>query len=1100
MEVLLKISLLLVFCVIATGVEAADPQPLWLRDPAISPDGSRIAFRFRSQLWIASASGGAAQALTPSGFYSGSPVWSPDGKTLAFASNRFGPMNIFAVPSDGGEAKRLTWYSRNERPTGFSPDGKSVLFNSPRRGDAVGTFAVPAFYAGAGQLYQVPATGGRETMVLPNATPDARWNHAGTQMLYTSASPEQNYRKGQVSSAARQVWLYDAASGRHERLTHDVHESRDAVWAPDGSIYYLSETSGSLNIWHMSLPDRMAEQVTHFTGDPIRSLSISDMGDLAFSYAGDLYRLPHGTSEPQRLDISILQADYSGEHPGTSTRFDDFVVSPTGREVAVVTLGNIYVASLNGEYVRRLPHTSGEERDPDFSPDGRRIVYGAERDGHWNLYESSIADPQEANFYDASTIEEKLVRAGADDAMTPKYAPDGKHIAYVANRESIHVLDIASKADVEILPKGQNFFDDDWTWWLSWSPDSKWIAIPVQPSTWIQNVAVAPADGSHPAVRVAPAGEEQWDPQWSKDGGILYWRSNKDALRRASHEIWTADVQGILASAKAREALQAKLREPMTDEIPAGAPGGDQGNAEEKNNKNKPLELFAFDPAGVEDRKIGLAEQTSNPVYFGFMPDGVSTLTVAASLSPDREGITVTGIVRDPRRDRQRILFSGVKYQIDSPVHLSKDQKKLYFLMRDREARGLVEVDVTKGTSRLIRIAADTTRDEALARQAAFDQFWMLTKKKFYDPNLHGLDWDAIRAKYERFLGSTGGAYDLAELLSEMAGELNSSHTGAYVFNDLPKNARTASLGLYYDERYSGPGVKVSVILTGGPFDGDGALKPGDIIQAIDGEPIPEDGGIRRALLGRIDQTVAVTAQHPDGTQYTERRVPISLDREARLARERWAKSRRDYVTAQSCGHLGYVYLPGMEAASYRDAFSDVFGRFQNADGLIVDERFNGGGWLHNNLIALLSGKPYMSIDPPRGGPQQIQPQDRWTKPSLVVMNAFSYSDSSIFPQAYRDMKLGKLVGDPVAGTGTAVWWDESNLIPNLVYGLPELPLRKIDGHLSENEPIEPDILVPSDPTAWAKGKDPQLDAAIASLMTNVSAPCSPQGAAPSGQ
>ena len=255
---------------------------------------------------------------------------------------------------------------------------------------------------------------------------------------------------------------------------------------------------------------------------------------------------------------------------------------------------------------------------------------------------------------------------------------------------------------------------------------------------------------------------------------------------------------------------------------------------------------------------------------------------------------------------------------------------------------------------------------------------------------------------------------------------------------------------------------------------------------------MPDNGGVARLLRGRARDLIAVTIEGRE--RFTERRVAISLEQETELATRRWVNRKRELVAAKSCGRLGYIYVPAMDGAAYRKAVAEIFGRYTDADALIVDVRFNGGGNLHNQLLTLLSGKPYMTMVPPRGGPLLDEPRDRWSRPSAVVMNASSYSDASVFPQAYKDLKLGPLVGDPVAGTGTFVWWVESNLIPGLVYGLPQLPVRKLDGHLMENADVIPDLAVPSDPTAWANGEDPQLDAAVRTMMTAVHASCDVAG------
>jgi tricorn protease len=1085
----------LVLCC-AAGARAAEP-PLWPREPALSPDGGRIAFRFRGRIWTVPAAGGEARALTPAGLHAETPLWSPDGRSLVFAADGSGALNVYSAPAEGGAAKRLTWSSLDERPMSVTPDGTSVLFASRRLGDATRTFAPPGVSAYAAQVYAVPLAGGRETLVLPNAAFDARWDPEGRRLVYTSPNVEQPFRQHQVSQAVRQVWLYDAATGRHERLTDGTRESRDAVWLPGGEIAYLAESSGSLNVWRLSLADRVPRQVTHFDRGPVRFLSASRDGDLAFVRDGRIYRLRRGAADSEPVPVTVAEATFPDEAAARTSDFDDLALSPTGHEVALVAQGEIYVTSRDGKSVKRVTRTPGEERSPAFSPDGRRVVYAAERDGHWGLYEVAPAQGDERGFAQATRLSERALPTPPGDAFRPTWSPDGKRLAYIHDRGAVHVLDPATGADREVVPPGLFYPYRDTSWWLSWSPDGRWLAFPVQLDRgFTDNVAVVPADGSQPPRRVAPAGEGQSEAQWSPDGGMLIWRSEPEDLHSASGATEPADIDAVFASRRARDAYEARLRVPVEPEA-ASSPNQARSEADaagpvpERVPARPAPEPQAFDPEGLEDRQHRLSQGHVDVVQALMMRDGVSLLVVERSERPKGEGYALTGTLRDLRRGTRRTVFSDLPYRRFSPVRLSRDQRTLSFL----SGTGFTEVDIAKGTSRHVRVEAEAGYDPAARLAAGFDQFWRLTRAKFLDPGMHGADWDAVRARYAHFLPALADARDLAELLSEMAGELDASHTRAFLSSGVPPGEETASLGLYYDETYSGPGARVAAILPAGPFDtGDTQLTPGDVITAVDGEAVPEEGGLRRLLRGAKDRRVEVAFAKPDGTERRERRVPVSLERERDLAFERWRRRRRDAVAARSCGRLGYVHVRAMNAASFRTTFAEVFGRFARAEGLVVDVRFNGGGNLHNQLLTMLSGRPYLTFAP-RSGPVQSDPRDRWSRPSAVLMNGASYSDASIFPQGYHDLGIGPLVGEPVAGTGTFVWWVASATVPRLTYGLPQVAIHRTDGTRLENTDVLPDLAVPPDPAAWADGRDPQLDAAVDRLLGGAGGACRPASA-----
>ncbi len=1067
---------------LTTPVTAA--EPIWLRDPAISPDGSRIAFRFQGQIWTVPAVGGTALPLTQAGVHANNPVWSPDGATIVFAADRYGVSNLFAASVQGGDARRLTWDSTPEIPTGFTPDGRAVLYTAGLLGDAVQTFPAPSFGEPRNQLYQVPLNGGRETMVLPNAAMNARWNADATAIVYTSAAVEQPMRQHQVSDSVRQIWRYDGPTGAHTKLTNARTESRDAVWAPDGTILFLAERSGSLNVWRMRADGTAPVQLTHFTGEAVRTLSVSANGDIAFSQAGLLWRLHAGAATPEQVSVHIGAASFPSDSQTRTADFTDFAVSPNGREVALVARGDLYIATIDGRVTRRITNTPGEERSPNFTADGRSLIYTAERDGHWQLYEQRLAE-SDKSFYDAAPLTEQLLRTGLDDPLFPTISPDGKQLAFVTNRDAVVVRTLADGHETEVLPKGQFFLYSDRGWWLSWSPDSQWIATLVQPTAHIDNVVVVPADGKQLARRVAPSGEEQYGGNWSLDGGVLTWLTDADNLRVPSDAITRADTQAVFTSRAARDVFRQRLRVPLNpDGTPLAAAASVSGAL--PTASPGPLE-----PDGFETRPLTLPSQPTNARFATMLPDGVSLLTIEQASAPDGSGQQLNGLVYDTRTNRRRIMFSVLPWA-RGPIRASKDLSHLYFL----SPTGLVEVDVAKNASRVISLAVDASHNDAAVRQATFDQLWKLTQLKFYDPTFKGIDWPGLRRTMQPRLAALGDTADLAELLSEMAGALNASHTGSFVRSSVPPQEAVASLGLFYDERYAGPGMRVTEILQSGPFDTPGtALRPGDVIMTVDGADIAAQGGIRRALRGRSGQLTTIGFIHPDAAtpnpvRIFETRVPVPQSVETSIyATNRWVARNRALVAEKSCGKLGYLWLPAMNGRNFRNAFSDLFGRYSDAAGLVVDERNNSGGDLHNMLVTLLSGRPYADFQPPRGGPAQTEPRDRWTRASVVIMNGASYSDGSVFPFAYRALGLGKLVGEATAGTGTAVWWVTPDLLPGLVYGIPELPMRQLDGALLENRDVAPDVPVPNDPQAWARGEDPQLMAAIETLQPR---PCAP--------
>jgi C-terminal processing protease CtpA/Prc len=372
---------------------------------------------------------------------------------------------------------------------------------------------------------------------------------------------------------------------------------------------------------------------------------------------------------------------------------------------------------------------------------------------------------------------------------------------------------------------------------------------------------------------------------------------------------------------------------------------------------------------------------------------------------------------------------------------------------------------------------------QADERAYIFDHAWRQLKRKFYVQDLHGVDWDWYHAAYRRFLPHINNNYDFAEMLSEMLGEMNASHTGCYYRPTSPTGDQTASLGLFYDDAFTGDGLKVAEVIAGGPLDKATArLRAGHVIEKIDGQPVTAQDDYGRFLNRRAGQRVLLSVFDPTkDARWDEEVKPISSGDENELLYKRWVRNRRDEVTRLSGGKIGYVHVRAMNDASMRVVFEEALGRYLGTEALIVDTRFNGGGNIHDQLSDFLAGQAYMDIIP-HGQFVGSESYDKWTKPSIVLMGEANYSDAHLFPVAYKVKGVGSTLGMPVPGTGTFVWW-ERQIDPTLRFGIPMGGWRGTDGKFCENTQLEPDVLVRNEPDVITAGRDQQIEAAVRELL-----------------
>jgi tricorn protease len=1077
--------------VIAWSGAAAQEHPLWMRYPAISPDGQTILFSYKGDIYSVTAKGGLAVPLTISESYEFAPVWSHDGRSIAFASDRYGNFDVFVMPATGGEAKRVTYYSGGEVPSSFTADDKRILFSAVRQ-DVVTNAQFPT--GAMPELYSVAVSGGRVSQVLPVPAPAATVNMAGDKLIFEDQKGyESNWRKHHTSSVTRDIWLYDMRARKYQQLTSFKGEDLNPVFgANDQDFYYLSEQSGSFNVYKSALADpATAVALTHFTRNPVRFLTLAKDNTLCYGFDGEIYTQKPG-GEPQKVDVRVAEDGRSTLEKilPVNGGVTEMRLSPNGKEIAFVFRGEIFVTSVEGGITKRITNTPWQERSVSFSPDGRSLLYAAEKDHNWNIYTMSINRKEEPYFYASTVLKEETVIATPAEEFQPEYSPDGKEVAYLEERTTLKVINLASRKTRTILPADKNYSYSDGDQYYQWSPDSKWLLVQFGPPERVQTpeVGLVAADGKSGVVNLTLSGYDDMSPKWTMDGKMMIWGSDREGARQQAGYPITADVYGLFFSKDAfdrfklskEEFALLKEQEAKTEKDTGKDGGKDGGKATgkgggkdtAKGKKDSVVKDIKIDWDNLTDRKLRLTTHTSDAVDWLLSKDGEKLYYLSRFEKGYDLWMTET-------RTKETKLFAklGARY---AGMELSKDGKFIFILAEGR----ITKIDAESGKPEGVGINGEMELNDAGEKAYIFDHAWRQIKEKFYVVNMNGVDWDYYYTVYKKFLPYINNDYDFSEMLSEMLGELNVSHTGCYYSgNGGPTSDRTASLGIYYDYSYTGPGLKIAEVIPGGPLDKNSEkIHSGVILEKIDGEDITDTVDHYKYLNRKAGKLLLLSLYDPvTNTRWEETTKPVGLGTENELQYKRWVNMRRKETDSLSGGRIGYIHVRAMDDESMRTVFEEALGRNIGKDAIIVDTRFNGGGNIHEQLSDFLNGKKYFDVIP-HGQYVGSEPNDKWVKPSIVIIGEANYSDAHLFPAAYKLKNVGKTLGMPVPGTGTFVWW-EAQIDPSLVYGNPMGGWRSPDGLFEEGHQLEPDILIRNAPDTLSSGHDQQIEAAVKELM-----------------
>ena len=901
----------------------ATDNPAWMRYPAISPDGSLIAFSYKGDIYTVPVSGGRASQITTNPAHDSYPVWSPDGQQIAFASDRLGSMDIYVVDKEGGVPTRLTTHSGNETPIVFK-DKDHILFQAnilPAAEDM--QFPSSQFP----QVYEVSTAGGRPVMFSSMPMENISFSADGKSILYHDKKGyEDAWRKHHTSSITRDIWMCTLDGERsYKKLSTFAGEDRSPVWANADTYYYLSEEKGSFNIYKANINGGKPSPITQHTQHPVRFLTRANNGTLCYGYDGGIYTLKEG-AQSQKVDIRVVtdKIDRDIIRQIKTNGATQIAVSPEGKEVAFILRGDVYVTSTEYKTTKQITNTAEQERNVDFAPDGRSLVYASERNGLWQLYQAKIANKEEKQFTYATDIQEERLTNSNVTSFQPQYSPDGKEVAFLENRATIRVINLATKQVRTVMDGKFEYSYSDGDQWYQWSPDSRWILTNyIGTGGWNnKDVALVNASGNGEIHNLTQSGYNDSGAKWVLDGKAMIWESDRAGYR--SHGSWGAhgDIYIMFFDLEAYERfLMSKEELALLEEAEKGkkeekkdeaVKKGKKDNKKAEDKKKDEVKPLTFDLENCRDRIVRLTRHSSSLGDAVLSKKG-DKLYYQASFERGSDLWC-----QDLKDNSTKLILKDIGRAMMIP-----DKKGEDFYLCTRS--GIKKVTAKDGKSKNISFEAIFDYKPAEERQYMFDHAWQQVKDKFYKDDIHGIDWKGYRDAYRRFLPSINNNYDFQELLSEMLGELNGSHTGARYRANGPALS-TANLGVFFDDTYTGNGLKIKEIMAKSPFANKKCeVTSGCIIEQIDGQAIEAGMDYFPLLEGKAGKKVLLAIYNPaNGKRFNVSIKAISTGEQNTLLYKRWVDRNRKMVDELSGGRIAYVHVQGMDSPSFRTVYSEL--------------------------------------------------------------------------------------------------------------------------------------------------------------------------------
>ncbi len=1065
----LKIPTFLIFAFLFIQSSEAQVDARMFRHPDVS--ATQITFVYGGDIWIVDKTGGTATKISSSSGPEVNPRFSPDGSFIAFTGNYDGNEDVYVIPATGGIPKRLTNHPSTDVMIDWHPDGKQVLFGSSRES---GRQRYNEFY--------LTKTGDAMPVKLPIPYGDyGTFSEDGKLLAYTPSASEMVGWKRYEGGRAGDIWIFNLNTLEAENITSNESVDGYPMWHGQ-SIFFLSNRGPAKrqNIWVYDINTRSVKQVTMFKDFDIHSPSIGP-SDIVFHAGSNMYLLNLQSLESEKVEINII-SDYitlKSSLVDAGEKIQSYNVSPDGKRAVFEARGEVFTIPAEHGYILNLTQSSGSrEIYPAWSPDGKYIAYWSDKSGEYELYQQTA---------DGSGKPEKITSFGPGFRYNLFWSPDGEKITFIDEKQAIYVVDIKSKkaSKVDQLPWLDNGYLDYFQ--INWSPDNKWLAYEKQTAN-TQTAIFLYSLAENKIYQVTSGHFRDRNPVFDPDGKYLYFATDRNLQQSRSSidQTWIYNNVTRIAAVALNSDVPSPL-EPRNDEVEIKAEEKKEESKKEENGekKNDDLDKDKSDKLKIEiqdfERRLVLLPPKAG--NYGHL-NAVEGKVIMSQRPRSGSGETSSKLILYDLKERKEetiIENSGSYAMAPGNKKIIVNQAGKYGIISPAPNQ---KIETPVKTSGLYM-----TLDPVEEWKQVFNDVWRKYRDFFYDPNMHGVDWEKMHEQYGSLIDDALTRGDVNFILQNLIGELNSSHT--YVGGgetDRAKNVGTGMLGINW--KMENGGWKIDHIIRGAqwdhfsrsPFDEPGVkVNEGDYILAVNGIMLDTNKEPFEAFTGLADKTVVLTINDKPSMEGSREVIVKTMSNEGTLRNLEWMENNRKRVEEATHGKVGYIYMPNTGGQGQDQLVRQFYAQLDK-EGFIIDERFNSGGDLADRFMTLLD-RPVVHYLSWRNGENSPQPLNANQSPKVMLINGWSGSGGDALPYTFKNLGIGPVIGMRTAGAliGPAMG---HSLIDGGYHTVPSGRIFGTDGTwFSEGHGVEPDIEVVDDPSQLAKGTDPQLERAIEEVL-----------------